>query len=42
MNDGRAVPAAALADDDDVISHVTILPDKVDMFVAFATVPGYM
>ena len=39
-NDGRNVRVAALADDDDVEIPV-VLPDKSDMFVAYATVPGY-
>ena len=39
-NDGTNVRVAALVDDDDVEIPV-VLPDKSDMFVAYATVPGY-
>ena len=39
-NEGKPVPRGGLADDDDV-ETTHILPDKADMFLAFATVPGY-
>ena len=39
-SDGRPVPVGTLADDDEVAS-THILPDKADMFLAYATVPGY-
>ena len=38
--EGKPVPSFTLVDDDDVMEPV-ILPDKSDMFVAYATVPGY-
>ena len=39
-NDGKNIRVAAFADDDDVEIPV-VLPDKLDMFVTYATVPGY-
>ena len=39
-SDGRPVPVGTLADDDEIAS-THILPDKADMFLAYATVPGY-
>ena len=39
-NEGKPVPRGGLGDDDDV-ETTHILPDKADMFLAFATVPGY-
>ena len=40
-NEGQPPPSGALADEED-LGHAPVLPDMSDMFVAFATVPGYM
>ena len=40
VNTGRAAPTTALADDDELaVPH--IVADKADLFIAYATVPGY-
>ena len=41
MSTGRTAPIRALADDDELaVPH--IVADKADLFIAYATVPGYM
>ena len=41
MNEGKPVPTSMLSAEDDVRETQSILPDKADMFLAYATVPGY-
>ena len=37
---GRAVPSGTLPDEENITSPY-IVPDKADLFLAYATVPGY-
>ena len=39
-SEGKAVPESAYLDEDDR-EPTHALPDKADMFLAYATVPGY-
>ena len=39
-NSGRAVPSGTLPDEEDITSP-HIIADKADLFLAYATVPGY-
>ena len=41
MSEGRPVPTSMLYAQDDVRETQCMLPDKADMFLAYATVPGY-
>ena len=41
MNEGKAVPMAHRALDLEDREATHILPNKVDFFLAYATVPGY-
>ena len=40
-NTGRPLPRGALAEDED-LEPPHIVADKADLFLAYATVPGYM
>ena len=38
-SEGKAAPTGTLPEEETEAAH--ILPDKIDMFLAFASVPGY-
>ena len=40
FSEGKVAPASSLADGYE-LEKTHILPDKADMFLAYATVPGY-